>query len=598
MITAKSALRGTTLGLTSHLHHVWHGTTRAVSRGPWRRYSTSEKLKLDTPHLPDRLTTIESDLAHYYPTMTKLQQQDHYNCISIEKFWQMIDKLDPTTLQQKILDSDVKEIYNINGRVKNIRSSGKKIWFIDLEENDQTLQIITRFNHLYPNLNKDQVTNLFDNLKFIRKNDYIQCSGHIGKSQSQTGMISLIATKLPIMLSPNQILLPNKLSDTAKINYNRVTNYQINGVGILKFRFELIKLIRQFYQDELNFIEVETPILNHRANGAIAGKFNTINKKNQNLQLRIAPEIWLKQLIISGMDRIFEIGKVFRNENVDSTHNCEFTILESYQRYISLNDLISMAEKLFKFILLNYNNLVANANFQPRESVLQMVNDMKQQLTKNDWKFTKIEFMPALSEELKINLNEIDWNDKSNWINIILQMDKPILTEKELHSMRIDQIINKLSETLLEKKYCNVNYPTLLLYQPSVISPLAKNRDTDVDSNDKNILTNRFEMFIKGNEYINAYEEENCPNLQYDKFKLQQSNQERIDKTKIINDSANSFDTDNLNIDIGYINNMKSGMPPTGGFGLGIDRLVMLLSGVDRIEHVLPFGTIDDITRQ
>lgn len=564
-------------------------------------YSTRGKLHLKTLQLPDRLDTINSNLTQYYPTMTRLQAQNGYNCITIPQFWDRVAKNDLASLERSNIDQNG-TIYHINGRVKNIRSSGKKIWFIDIIDQEQSLQVIIRTDKIF-DLNDNNIDtstkmgNLYDQLKFIRKNDYVQCVGYIGKSQSKIKMISLIATKLPIILSPNQLPLPSKLVDVAKINQNRVINYQLGGCNILRFRFELIRLIKKFFQDEINFMEVETPILCQRANGAIAGKFNTLTKRNKMLQLRISPELWLKQLVISGMDKVFEIGKVFRNENVDSTHNCEFTILESYQRYVSIENLIEMAENFLKYIILNYDSLLLKSGYKPSDEVYYKITKLKEQLVENNWKFKRVEFIPTLSKEMNFNLNNMDWNEKSNWTKLI-RKHNGFINSNELKSMRTDQIINKLGEIYIERRYCNTMYPTLLMYQPSVISPLAKNRDIDKNNlneknndnndNNSNTLTNRFEMFINCNEYMNAYEEENCPNLQYDKFKLQQSNQDKIDTP--------NADQDNLNIDMDYIENMKFGMPPVGGFGLGIDRLVMFLSGVDRIEHVLPFGTIDDIT--
>ncbi|KAG0658477.1 hypothetical protein C6P45_002180 [Maudiozyma exigua] len=529
----------------------------------------------------ERLDKIVNNVTSHYPSMSSIQmvQSDSSNT-NVNKSIN-IDKFISAYVDRK-LDKDLPDIgLMMNGRIETIRTAGKKMCFIDLKDtqDNQIVQLIINYNKLSNKENSPLTEKEFiDRISFLRKNDYIQVLGYPGVSENKKRTISLKCTSIPILLSPIQVPLPNSLSNDIKINKNRVLNYQVNGIQTMVLRSHIINSIRSFFLRK-NFIEVETPILSNSANGANALPFVTkLNYNNQNLQLRIAPELWLKRLIIGGLNQIFEIGKVFRNESVDSTHNPEFTMLECYQRYLSMNDLIDLAQTLFKHIIKTMIPIIEGTNIQN-----DTIHELRRLLQENDWKFNQIEFLPTLSKEMNVHFDKVDLSDCTQLMSVIpLEVQKELFTSLELKSPQTQlspqRILDKLCGKYIESNYCQGLLPTIILHHPVVMSPLAKiNTEND-------LISQRFEVFIKGKEYINAYEEENCPQLQLKKFQKQHEFKEN--------------DKESLDIDYQYVETMKSGMPPTGGMGLGIDRLCMLLLEKNRIEQVLPFGSLDDVNIQ
>lgn len=534
---------------------------------------TNDSVKVDTSllELAARNKDIGLQCDRYYPSMTHLQQSKGERT-SIHDFRNMFVSMDEKALQAYGNGS-----YTVYGRIQNIRSSGKKIWFLDINDHSNTangslvssnVQIIINYKSVEQQDDGSMTLEQFNShMNNLRKHDYIQCTGIPCLSQSRNRNLSLSVKCLPTLIAPIQSPLPSGLSESQKRNNNRVLDYQVNGIGPLIQRSEILRLIRTFYQDLNQFIEVETPMLSSKANGASAKPFVVKHKDNLALELRIAPELWLKRLIISGMSRIFEMGKMFRNEGIDSSHNPEFTMLESYQTYATMEDLIQMAESLFKYLLLN----ITWEN--------DTITTLKVSLQNNDWHFKRVEFLPTLSKELGVSLQDINLDEPKKIIAALPQ--ETITTLNLLDTMSSSQILDKLSSHYLESRHCQSLHPTIICHHPLAMSPLAKSNPNTTPR-----ITQRFELFIKGKEYINAYEEENCPQTQLSNFLLQQTQ------------SHTTTDPELLPVDHKYVDAMKSGMPPTGGLGLGVDRLCMLLMEKPRIEQVLPFGSIDDVNRQ
>lgn len=566
------------LHFRQYSRRVIHDTKKSIPNG---------SVHIDTTvlELQERNKDIESNCAKYYPSMTELQNNEKIEVrrISLHEFKDKFGDTDE-------FDESPQLVY---GRIQNIRSSGKKIWFLDINDHshipnskDQSsqLQIIINFKSLTnDNCNASNGLTLSEfesHMNQLRKNDYVQCYGIPKLSQSSNRTLSLSVKTLPRIVSPIQSPLPSGLSETGKRNNNRVIDYQVNGVYPLYQRATIIRLIRKFYQEINDFVEVETPLLSQKANGASARSFTVQYKDGHNLELRIAPELWLKRLIIGGMPKIFEIGKMFRNEGIDATHNPEFTMLESYQTYASMEDLIELAESLFKYLLCNI----------PWENAT--VKELEKSLESNNWHFKRIEFLPTLSKELGVSMENLDLE---NPLEILLSIPGSVRTKLNLQeNMSSSQILDKLSGHYLEAKYCQTLHPTIIYHHPLAMSPLAKSTQS------KPRITQRFEMFIKGKEYINAYEEENCPQVQLNNFLRQQqnNNNNNIHTSTTSKDTDTDINTEFLPVDYKYVEAMRSGMPPTGGLGVGIDRLCMLLMEKSRIEQVLPFGSIDDVNRQ
>ncbi|EDO16696.1 hypothetical protein Kpol_1003p1 [Vanderwaltozyma polyspora DSM 70294] len=549
--------------------------------------NASKKIIIDpsTVEFTKRNDSILKNLNLFYPSMTDINNNTNNSNIGIKAKSINQFQLDYSNINE----DSTNDIVSINGRIKNIRYSGKKICFIDLYDsnrNDQVLQLIINFN-IISKFNQNNLTNeiFTKNINLYKVGDYIHSIGYPGLSQSHQKNLSLKCNQLPKFLSTAQLPLPPKLADHNKIKNNRVVDYQVNGVSSLILRSFIIKQIRSFL-DIQNFIEVETPILSNKSNGAHATPFETKlssmkhDPLQSNLFLRISPELWLKRLIVSGLDRVYEIGKVFRNEGIDQTHNPEFTTLEFYQSYASLEDLINQSQDLFKFILLNLNDSKL-IHGDAKEVTSKLINE----LSNNNWKFNRVDFLPTLTKEINngIDYTKFDLNDSISLLNSIpSDARNKILPASSEEGFKISsqQILDKLSSYYIESRYCNSLLPTLIYHHPTVMSPLAKSNPANP------IISKRFELYINGKEYINAYEEENCPQEQEQKFLNQ----------KFVNENFN--DTEALSIDSQYIEAMKWGMPPIGGLGLGIDRLCMLLLNKQRIDEVLSFGCIDAVNRQ
>lgn len=502
-----------------------------------------------------RNAIISKNLSHYYPSLSNVQ--DHANLVSLGEFLRNFRTI---STDQPHLRTTVR------GRIHSIRYLGKNMCFIDLTTTSASLQLILNYNLLKKHSSASTLSSeeFFQHIHGLKPGDHIQATGFPGLSQREK-TLSLKCTSQTTVLSPAQLPLPPKLIDPIKRKQNRVVDYLVNGHTSLVQRHRIIRSLRQFL-DSQEFTEVETPILSGKSNGAAAEPFVTRSKSlDTNLELRVAPELWLKRLCVGGIDRVYEIGKVFRNEGIDATHNQEFTTLEFYQSYTSMEELIQLSEQLLKHVI---------SNIEPTPISLELSSKLEQ----NGWKFKRVEFLPTLSQETGIDFTALDIDNPSC---LLAALGERGITVPSSLSSSPQQILNKLCAEFIENRHCNDLLPTVIYHHPTVMSPLAKG-----NPGDGMLTTKRFEIFIRGKEYINAYEEENCPQTQLDKFELQNLARQRYG------------DKESLPVDTAYVNAMKWGMPPIGGFGLGIDRLCMLLLGKQRIEEVLSFGCVDDVNRQ
>ena len=491
-----------------------------------------------------RNAEISKNLTKWYPSLSNIPKPT----IDVSRFIKEYDGL-------KVDDRST--THTLRGKITNMRFSGKKIGFINLLNDEKSLQVIVNLSNLPMSVGEFQA-----HMRKFKIGDHIQVTGFPGVSQKQ-GTLSLKVNSELKMLSPAQIPIPPKLLDSSKRNSNKTLDYLVNGTEAIYIRHLVTKRIREWlYKQE--FIEVETPIISSKSNGANAKPFIThctAIDKEQPFELRIAPELWLKRLCIGGMNKIFEIGKVFRNEGIDSTHNPEFTTLEFYQCYINMEQLIEMSESLLIYVCQGIDKPKAQ--------------ELLDQIKANNGKFKRLEFLPTLTQKTGIDFDNMDLNN-AELLKEKLRKANISISES---SVSPQQILDELCGKYIESQ-CDTLLPTIIYHHPTVLSPLAK-----TDSNNVQI-TKRFEIFINRKEYMNAYEEENCPDLQLEKFTNQ-----LVSKTQFKDDEM-------MAVDLPYVQAMKYGMPPIGGFGLGIDRLCMLLADTQRIEEVLSFGTLDDVNRQ
>ena len=434
------------------------------------------------------------------------------------------------------------------GRIMAIRRMGKASFF-RIIDNEGGIQIFIK---------KDDIgDNSYENFKLFDIGDFVGVSGQVFKTK--TGEISIRTSELTLLaksIRPLPIVKEkdgtkyDSFSDKEQRYRNRHLDLLLNQAVKNTFiqRTKIIKCIRTFL-DEHQFLEVETPVLQPIYGGANARPFITHhNTLDQKLYMRIADELYLKRLIIGGIDRVYEIGKDFRNEGMDRNHNPEFTMLEFYWAYADYEDCMDLVESLIRNIAkkidalkISFNNVEINLN-KP---------------------FKKKRFAELLSEKLGVNINDVSEDQL-----------KQICKEKQIQfkaDANIGQILDTLMGELVEP---TLTEPTFVIDYPKVISPLAKmHRGGDPK------LVERFELFIGGDEFANSFSELNDP----------------VDQRKRLEEQS-SFrklgDEEAQNLDENFIQAMECGMPPTGGVGIGIDRLVMLLTENTSIKDVILFPTL------
>ncbi|KAL7267484.1 mitochondrial lysine-tRNA synthetase [Rhizina undulata] len=458
------------------------------------------------------------------------------------------------------------EVVTIRGRVKNYRDVSSKLIFYDLAQDGEKLQAV--FN--WKNVGGDEEEFVKQSM-MTRVGDIVSITGHPGRTKA--GELSIIATSHMQLLSPCLHVPPTEILDPEKRLQNRHVDLIIRPEAsqILRLRSHIVQFIRNKFLSR-DFIEVQTPVLSDNAGGAIAKPFLTEASayKGKKLALRIAPELWLKRLVIGGMDRVFEIGTQFRNEGLDHTHNPEFTTCEFYQAYAGLEELISFTEELLQEL----DAEVSKLKETKYTNLEQLDLDFR-------GPFRRIEFIPDLEKAMGRTLPAIDDvpEDEAtrNLLQLLKDLDIPVPD-----SPTLPRILDKLSGVYLEPQ-CVA--PTFITHHPESLSPLAK---TSIRNGRR--VTERVELFIAGKEIVNAYEEENSPVEQRRKFLMQA--RWRDDQ------NSNRGEEERECVDEGYCVALEWGLPPTGGWGLGVDRVCMLFSGVEKIGDVLCFGGLRGAVNQ
>jgi len=440
---------------------------------------------------------------------------------------------------------DVKEIFKIAGRVVAYRSFGKA-GFIKLKDFTGKIQVYAEKNSL------SEVD--FKVYKKLDVGDIIGAEGYLFKTK--TGELTLHAKKIA-MLTKSIRPLPEKwhgLQDKELRYRERYVDLIVNEDVQKTFikRARIINLIREFMVKN-RFIEVETPMMHKIVGGATAKPFVTHhNALDVDLYLRIAPELYLKRLVVGGMDRIFEINRNFRNEGMDLKHNPEFTMMEFYTAYKTYDFLLEFTQDMFRYVI---------KNLGMSDKIIKY-NNMDIDFS-TPWK--KIGFYDALKTIGKLDESII--NNKEKSLDLALSLKKSVNKDTP-H----EKILAELFDALVEPKLIN---PTFIFGYPVEISPLARR-------NSKNPkITDRFELFIASTEIANGFSELNDPFDQSERFKNQLEERKRGDE------EASMYDED-------YIRALEYGLPPTAGEGIGIDRMVMLLTDNPSIRDVILFPLMKD----
>ncbi len=434
---------------------------------------------------------------------------------------------------------------SIAGRMLFKRVMGKAS-FANLQDRDGRIQIYVSRNDLGDEAYAD--------FKHMDIGDIIGVKGF--PFRTRTGEISVHAREL-VLLSKSLEPLPEKfhgLQDT-DIRYRQryvdlIMNEDVRET--FKKRSEIIKEIRRFL-GERDFMEVETPMLVSNAGGAAARPFVThYNALDEDVKLRISLELYLKRLIVGGLERVYEIGRVFRNEGVDTRHNPEFTLMELYQAYTDYNGMMELTESMFRDLAQKVCG-----------STVITYGDKQIDLGKP---FRRLTMVEAIKEETGIDFDQVQTDEEAKKL-----ADERHIEYEERHKK--GNIVNLFFDEFCEDKMIQ---PTFIMDHPVEISPLTKKKPSDPSK------VERFELYINGWEMCNAYSELNDPIDQRERFAEQDALAAAGDE------EANHTDED-------FLHAMEIGMPPTGGIGYGIDRLVMLLTNSAAIRDVLLFPTMKSI---
>ena len=428
---------------------------------------------------------------------------------------------------------------SIKGRILQARSFGK-LSFFDLLDNTGKIQLLVDKS----NMSKKELS-LFENYD---SGDIIGALGEIMKTKK--GELS-IKVKSSTILSKSLKTLPEKwhgLKDKETRFRQRYLDFIVNpdSKKTIETRSKIINLIRRFMESK-GFIEVETPILQPKAGGAIAKPFTTHhNALDIDMFLRIAPELYLKRLIVGGFEKVFELGKVFRNEGIDQTHSPEFTMMESYEAYVDVTTVMDMVENMSTYIF-DELGIEKNIKFMDIEADFS-----------GPWK--RVSMYELVSKKFKVDIKH-----DSDIKKVKRELKKNLDIKPEAKTVGL--LVYELFENYIED---DITSPTFVTDYPVEVSPFAR------ENKKKPGVTERFELFAFGSELANGFSELIDSEEQEDRLKAQAQQKAKGDEEAHVEDQD-------------YVEALQYGLPPTGGLGFGVDRFVMILTNNISIREVLAF---------
>lgn len=514
----------------------------------------TEKSGDEESYKSERLMQLHNLEEKGYPMYPHKYEVD----TTFESFIKQYENLDAGTREREY-------VHCMSGRVREKRGNGKNLVFYTVDSGKFTLQFFCDKREF---IDKENFKILNSN---VYRGDIIWVKGFPGRglpsknNKGSQGELSIYPLELQI-LTPCLKFLPKKhfgLKDPEVRAKKRYLDLMVNesSQNVFIKRHKIFNCLRNFLNSR-DFIEVSTPILSSQAGGANAKPFITHhNDLKQDMFMRVAPELYLKQLVIGGLNRVYEIGPQFRNESCDTSHNPEFYSIEFYMAYVDYHDLIQICQDLLS------------------EIVQKVTGDLTiEYLPTNSNEPIKIDFTPPykcfdiLTELSKHNISlpdDLSGQETRDYLDNICKERNIQCSEPRTIARLFDKLIEHYIEPLCKN-------PSFIINHPLVMSPLAKPHRNNPQ------LSERFELFVNGTELANAYTELNIPSIQRHTFEQQQL-------------CKNQGDDEAQPIDEGFIEALEYGLPPTGGFGMGLDRLVMFLTNKNTIRDVISFPTLKNV---
>ena len=455
------------------------------------------------------------------------------------------------------------ERVSVAGRVHNKRESGAKLKFYVIHSDGAEVQVMSQQQYY---ANQDNYERDHD---LIKRGDIVGFEGDVGRTQPKKGgegEISVFVTGVEL-LTPCLHMLPTDhfgFKDQETRYRKRYLDLIMNKDSRSRFitRSKIISFIRKFL-DSRDFIEVETPMMNVIAGGATAKPFVTHhNDLDMDMFMRIAPELFLKELVVGGMDRVYEIGRQFRNEGIDMTHNPEFTTCEFYQAYADVYDIMDMTELMFSEMVKEITGSYI-IQYHPDPSNPEKTYELN---FTRPWK--RMNMIEELEKVFKVTFppgDELHTAATGEFLKDVLAKNNLECPPPLTNARMLDKLVGELEDMCIS--------PTFIFGHPQMMSPLAKY------SRDQPGLCERFEVFVATKEICNAYTELNDPFDQRARFEEQARQKDQGDDEVQLVDEV-------------FCNSLEYGLPPTGGFGCGIDRLAMFLTDSNTIREVLLFPTL------